>query len=513
VTPAARPATTPDRLLIGVLTARGRRWRLTAGTAGLMVHQIAEMLVPVMIGATIDDAVVRADVGALVVRLLLLVLVFVVLTLAWRTGNALTTRVYLEAEHDLRSRVVDRVLDAHGGPARTPGATLSLATSDASRVAGTTWLLSGQLAALAAIVTAAISLVAVHPPLALALGIGVPVAVWLMHRLAAPLERRSSREQGRAADAAGLAADLVAGLRVLHGLGASATAARRYRRTSQDLLTSRVGAARARAWYDAGSEVASGVLVAVVALAAGWLALRGTITVGQLVTVVGVVQTVQWPLTQTGQIVVSLKQRRASAARLCEVLGAPRALTIALPDGPVTVARGEVVGVHADVAGAADLVEVLGARVPAAPDQVRVDDVCATDLGPRLRAVVHAPPRDAHLFAGTLADAVAPNGAPDPALLRAAVLDDVIALLPAGTGSAIRAGGSDLSGGQRDRVRLSRALHRAEPFLVLHEPAAAVDSVTEVALARGLRARPDAGVLLVTDSPTLLAACDRVVGA
>jgi putative ABC transport system ATP-binding protein len=509
VTPAARPATTPDRLLIGVLTARGRRWRLTAGTAGLMVHQIAEMLVPVMIGATIDDAVVRADVGALVVRLLLLVLVFVVLTLAWRTGNALTTRVYLEAEHDLRSRVVDRVLDAHGGPARTPGATLSLATSDASRVAGTTWLLSGQLAALAAIVTAAISLVAVHPPLALALGIGVPVAVWLMHRLAAPLERRSSREQGRAADAAGLAADLVAGLRVLHGLGASATAARRYRRTSQDLLTSRVGAARARAWYDAGSEVASGVLVAVVALAAGWLALRGTITVGQLVTVVGVVQTVQWPLTQTGQIVVSLKQRRASAARLCEVLGA----TLALPDGPVPVARGEVVGVHADVAGAADLVEVLGARVPAAPDQVRVDDVCATDLGPRLRAVVHAPPRDAHLFAGTLADAVAPNGAPDPALLRAAVLDDVIALLPAGTGSAIRAGGSDLSGGQRDRVRLSRALHRAEPFLVLHEPAAAVDSVTEVALARGLRARPDAGVLLVTDSPTLLAACDRVVGA
>lgn len=510
-----------------MLTARGRRWRLTAGTAGLMVHQIAEMLVPVLIGATIDDAVVRADPGALVVRLLLLALVFVVLTLAWRTGNALTTRVFLEAEHDLRSRVVDRVLDAHGGPARTPGSTLSLATSDASRVAGTTWLLSGQLAALAAIVTAAVSLVAVHPPLALALGIGVPVAVWLMHRLAAPLERRSAREQGRAADAAGLAADLVAGLRVLHGLGASATAARRYRRTSQDLLGSRVGAARARAWYDAGSEVASGLLVAVVALAAGWLTLRGTITVGQLVTVVGVVQTVQWPLTQTGQIVVSLTQRRASAARLCEALAAPRALpraraiapadpqalTIVLPDAHVTISRGEVVGVHADLAGAADLVEVLGARVPAAPDQVRVDEVCATDLGPRLREVVHAPPRDAHLFAGTLAQAVAPDRMPDPALLRAAVLDDVIALLPEGTGSTIRAGGSDLSGGQRDRVRLSRALHRPEPFLVLHEPAAAVDSVTEVALARGLRARPDAGVLLITDSPALLAVCDRVVTA
>jgi putative ABC transport system ATP-binding protein len=522
---AASP--TPGSLLRATLTARGQRRPVALGTAGLMGHQVAEMLVPVVVGAAIDGAVLTRDPGALVGWLAVLAVVFVALTLSWRLGLTQTTRAYLTAEHDLRQQLVARVLDEHGGPARTPGATLSLATSDASRVAGTTWLLAGQLAAVAAVVTAAVSLVAVSAPLALALGLGVPLAVALMHRLAAPLERRSAREQTRAADAAGLAADLVAGMRVLQGLGAAATAARRYRRTSQDLLGSRVGAARARAWYDAGSEVASGLLVAVVALAAGWMALRGTISVGQLVTVVGVVQTVQTPLTQIGQLMVSLAQRRASAARLCEALGAPvalpaataeapadpRTLTVHLGGSPVTVRRGEVVGVHADVPGADALVEVLGARTPAAADHVRVDDVPAADLGPRLRDVVHAPPRDAHLFAGTLAEVVAPHGDPDPALLRAAVLDDVVALLPDGTASPVRAGGSDLSGGQRDRVRLARALHRTEPFLVLHEPAAAVDSVTEVALAAGLRSRPDKGVLLVTDSPALLAACDRVVTA
>ncbi len=521
------PTPTPGRLLLGVLTARGRRGAVALGTLGLMGHQVAEMLVPVVVGATIDRAVLPGDLRALLGWLGVLAVVFVGLTLSWRLGLVCTTRAYLDAEHDLRQRVVARVLDARGGPARTPGATLSLATSDASRVAGITWLLAGQLAAVAALVTAAVSLVAVSAPLALALGVGVPLAVWLMHLLAAPLERRSAREQTRAADAAGLAADLVAGLRVLHGLGASATAARRYRRTSRELLDSRVGAARAHAWYDAGSEVASGVLVAVVALSAGWMALRGTLSVGQLVTVVGVVQTVQTPLVQTGQLVVSLAQRRASAARVCDALAAtpalpvptalapadPRTLTVRVGGGTLTLRRGEVVGVHADLPDAADLVEVLGARRPAPPGRVRLDEVCAADLGPHLRTAVHAPPRDGQLFAGTLARAVATDGEPDPELLRAAVLDDVIALLPDGTASTIRAGGTDLSGGQRDRVRLARALHRPEPFLVLHEPAAAVDSVTEVALAVGLRSRPDKGVLLVTDSPVLLAACDRVVGA
>lgn len=516
---------TPGGLLRATLTARGRRRSVVLGTAGLMGHQIAEMLVPVVVGATIDGAVLTRDAGALAGWLAVLAVLFVVLTLSWRLGLTRTTGAYLSAEHDLRQQVVTRVLDRRGGPARAPGATLSLATSDAARVAGTTWLLAAQLAAAAAVVTAAVSLIAVSAPLALALGLGVPLAVWLMHRLAAPLERRSTREQSRAADAAGLAADLVAGMRVLQGLGAAATAAHRYRGASRDLLDSRVGAARAKAWYDAGSEVASGVLVAVVALAAGWLTLRGALTVGQLVTVVGVVQTVQTPLTQIGQLMVSLAQRRASAARLCAALGAPpvlpaptlpgpadpHALTLRLDDGPVTVRRGEVVGLHADLPGADDLVEVLGARMPARPGQVLLDEICATALGPRLRDTVHAPPRDAHLFAGTLAEIVAPHTGPDPALLRAAVLDDVVALLPDGTASPVRAGGTDLSGGQRDRVRLARALHRPEPFLVLHEPATAVDSVTEVALAAGLRARPDKGVLVVTDSPALLAACDRVV--
>lgn len=524
--PDDRPPT-PHGLLLSVLTGRGRRRHVVLGTLGLMGHQVAEMLVPVVVGVTIDRAVVPGDIRALGGWLVVLLALFVALTLSWRLGLTGTTRAYLGAEHDLRQRVVARVLDAHGGPARTPGATLSLATSDATRVAGTAWLLASQLAAVAAIGTAAVALVAVSAPLALALGTGVPLAVWLMHRLAAPLEQRSAREQTRAADTAGLAADLVAGLRVLHGLGASATAARRYRRTSRDLLGARVGAARATAWYSAGSEVASGVLVAVVALAAGWLALRGSLTVGQLVTVVGVVQTVQTPITETGYLMVSLAQRRASAARLADALAAPAVLAPAVVDAPaapgrltlrldgaeVVVARGEVVGVHADVPGAADLVDVLGARVPDPRGTVLVDDVPAGDLGPGLRDVVHAPPRDAHLFAGPLSAVVGGDAPLDPALLRAAVLDDVLALLPEGAASSVRAGGTDLSGGQRDRVRLARALHRPEPFLVLHEPATAVDSVTEVALAAGLRARTDKGVLLVTDSPALLAACDRVVTA
>jgi ABC-type multidrug transport system fused ATPase/permease subunit len=544
------PPTTIGQVFRLVL-AGDRRWLLLgAGAGGFMVHQVAEALVPVLIGAVVDRAILPRDASALGLWLGLLAALFVVLTMAWRLGMRSTVRAYSFAAHDLRQLAVARVLDPRGmARPRAAGETLAIASSDTSRVAGIAWLVTAQLGALAAIGTTAVSLLLVSVPLGVAVLVATPVMLLVMHRLSVPLETRSETEQETAARAGALATDLLTGLRILKGLGAENAAADRYRRASRTSLAAALRAIRSRAAYQAVSELLSVLFLAVVALVAGRMALAGQITVGELVTVVGLAQFVQDPMSRTGFLGVELAQKRASAQRLLRLLGEPGAhegiggpvdpsgassntwagaagtavgasLTLAGAFGgswlpPVTVRRGQVVGVVVPDAGdAAALVDVLGRRAPAPPGAVTIDGTCLSTLDPTSgRALVFAARHDATLFSTTVRANLSPDGPLDPRALDASGSAEVLGHLPDGLDTHLTGRGQHLSGGQRQRLVLGRALHRPEPVLVLHDPTTAVDTVTEARIAAALRGFPERALLLVTTSPTLLAACDHVVVA
>jgi len=99
--------------------------------------------------------------------------------------------------------------------------------------------------------------------------------------------------------------------------------------------------------------------------------------------------------------------------------------------------------------------------------------------------------QDSLLFGGTIWDNIAygrPDADPEDTI-RAAELanaNDFIMKLPQGYGTVIGERGSTLSGGQRRRIAIARAMVRNTPILILDEPTTGLDSQSEQAVVEAL---------------------------
>ena len=522
------------------------RVRLGIGTVLVCLHQVAETLVPISIGVIVDRAVATGDVFALAVWLCALALLFLVLTAAWRFGARFIVVAMQNEAHQLRMEVAHRILDPRG--VRTDlraGELLSVSTSDADRAAWIADITPRAAAALTAAIGSAVALLLIDVPLGLAVLIGTPVILGLL-QLAAPLiTRRATDQQAAVARASAMATDLVSGLRPLRGIGAEVSASRRYRTASRDALGATLHTAKSSAVFAGVSMTVSALLAVGVAGVAGWFALEGRITIGELITVVGLSQFFIEPLGVLAGLPGFLALARASADRLALVLDAEPLLPAgsgrtldgselslsgvsyrSLSALDLRVTPGELLGVVAYRPQDAEaLAALLSGQVP--PDRydgeltvggVRLSDA---DLAQARRALL-VEPHNGDLFSGTVASNVTAGrpgatAAEVQAALSASAAVDVVEAHPEGLDHEVADRGSSLSGGQRQRVALARALVAQSPVMVLHDPTTAVDAVTEHTIAGGiadLRHRGSADgqtTILITSSPALLSVTDRVV--
>ena len=537
-------------------------FRRTVALSTLLItgHQLGEAAVPFLIGVIIDRAV-AGGAGDLVLWLGVLGAVYVGLSFSFRYGARTGERASYVRAHDLRLGVTSRVLSS--GFSSMPGALTSIATSDAARVGGIAVAITYGIASVVAIAFAAVLLLSVSVPLGLLVLLGTPPLLLLTRLLGKPLERRSEAEQEHSAHASGIAADLVAGLRVVKGLRASGAAVARYRARSRAAYLATVHAARAEAAHDGLVQALSGTFLAAVAVVGGVLAARGSLTVGGLISAVGLAQFLVGPMSTFGWVGADLAQGRASARRITAVLSAPPAVSggtgvlgvvrgclslQGVSSGPLravdlSVAPGTFVGVVAfDPAAAGELVRVLGRSVDPASGVVSLDGVALTSLSPdEARKAVLAVDHHTDLFEGTVHEAIfgASSTFGDPVDDRAEPSPSAATFPPTHRGgggggaransrstlAAVEAAAVDvdlgmrlddrarvLSGGQRQRIALARALAADPAVLVLHDPTTAVDAVTEARIAGALRALRDGRTtLLITTSPALLAVADRVV--
>ncbi|MGJ9413818.1 ABC transporter ATP-binding protein [Aeromicrobium sp. CF4.19] len=539
--PAGSDSTSPTSgmRLIGRALGRHRR-RLLVGYPLIILWQLSETLVPVVIGLVVDRAIDGGSWVDLAWTLGVMVALFLVLSNGYRFGSRFVVRGMETESHLLRMEISSHVLHPRGARTdRLAGETLSIATSDAGLAPLVMRQLGFAVASLASILVVAGYVLQVDVLLGLVILLGVPLVLALIQALAPMVADRTRRQQESTARVAGLADDLLQGLRPLKGIGGEDVGLRRYRTASGQARDDTIGVARSWGYLSGLTTLLGGVLLAVVALLAGRRALDGEISLGELIALIGLTQFLAEPMRILGDLSAQFAACRASAGRIAEFLRTPHVLgpgsrapdeaapplvlesvaTGPLREVSLQLRPGELLAVTVDDPATSDaLVALLSGERPPESGRARLGDVDLTDLTVEARrrhllTVSHL----TDVFEGSLRTTVDPRGTRSDdelaAVLAASAADEVVALHPDGLDRSVRAGGASLSGGQRQRLTLARALAADAPTLVLQDPTSAVDAVTEQSIAEGLRTVRAGGrsTLVITSSPALLQRAHRVV--
>ena len=519
---------------------RRHRGRLAVGLALMCLWQACEAAVPILVGLVIDHAIATPSWGGIAVGLAAVVVLFTVLSLSYRFGARSANTALNRETHQLRVEVARHALNPRGvQTSLMPGEILAIATADADNTASLFRRIALAGSAAVGVLIGAVYLLITDWMVGLVVLVGLPVTLLIAQLVAPVVGRRMERQQQEIAAASGMATDLMTGLRVIKGIGGARIAGRRYHRASRRARDASVRTAGSMALIDGLQQTLVGLLVAAVVIAAGWRVIIGEVTVGELVAMVGLAVFLSEPIGTVVAITAMIAQSLASARRVADFTASPPLLpdgeTGTNPDAPAVqldglrldglppidlcVRSGEFVAMaFAETQHAERLAAALAGEPTGHDGGIRIAGAERSELS--LVAAQHAlvvAPHEADLFTGTIASNVGTRSAPEidlDAVLQAAAMTELIDLMPDGLDHQVAAGGANLSGGQRQRIALARALAADPPVLVLAEPTTAVDAVTEVAIAGGVKElRKASATIVVTASPAFLAVADRVVYA
>jgi ATP-binding cassette subfamily B multidrug efflux pump len=254
----------------------------------------------------------------------------------------------------------------------------------------------------------------------------------------------------------------------------------------------------------------------------GPMALRGEITIGEMVAFISLLAYLAIPLRSMSFLLAMYKQAQAALERIDEIYSpapdrpdlpkphsvpqappsfALRNLSFCYPSTPdlhalkdinLEIPAGSTLGIFGPTgAGKTTLLHCL-IRLYNPPREtvfVNETDVCALNLD-QWRRHVSLVPQKAFLFSDSLEDNILlhhdDNGRL-PALLQLTTLDIDVKTFTDGLHSQVGEAGIMLSGGQRQRVALARGLYRPHCVLMLDDVLSAVDHRTEKELIASLR--------------------------
>ena len=287
-------------------------------------------------------------------------------------------------------------------------------------------------------------------------------------------------------------------------------------------------------------------------IALSWLGthsiLAGEITTGQLTSLLGYVSNILTALMMLAMVFAMIAMSVASSRRIVEVLdeepeiASPEGAVMVVADGSIDfddvsfsyagdadkytlrditlhIDSGETIGIFGGTgSGKSTFVSLISRLYDATEGSVRVGGVDVRDYDTEvLRDAVSVVLQQNTLFSGTILDNLR-WGKADATLeecqaaCKAACADEFIDRFPDGYDTQIEQGGTNVSGGQRQRLCIARALLKSPKVLILDDSTSAVDTATDAAIQRAFAEQiPDTTKLIISQRTSSFASCDRII--
>jgi ATP-binding cassette subfamily B multidrug efflux pump len=287
-------------------------------------------------------------------------------------------------------------------------------------------------------------------------------------------------------------------------------------------------------------------------LAISWMGAKmivgGTLTTGQLASLITYIMSIMMSLMMLSMIFVMVTMSFASANRVTEIINEKATLTdpenpvTEIPDGSVefdnvsfsykkgsgkpvlddvsfSVRSGEVIGIIGGTGSAKStlvslisrLYDVTGGTVKVGGRDVREYSMEA------LRDAVSVVLQKNELFSGTVLDNLrwGNKNASEEECRKAcsiACADEFIDRMPDGYETMIEQGGANISGGQKQRLCIARALLKKPKILILDDSTSAVDTATDGRIRRAFREQiPDTTKFIIAQRISSVQNADRII--
>lgn len=523
------------------------------GIGSLVVVDGLEAVPPLLLKSAVDGLTEKrfgpelyALLGKLTLAYLAVALVQGYMRFLWRKY---IIRTSMFASHDMRTHLFSHLTIMAPGffQKKRVGDLVSLSTNDIEAVRFS--LGPGALVlfdALFYFIAIPPIMIWISPDLALLSFLPILVVPFFVRRMEGLIQTRFREVQDRFSSLASHCQEALGGVRVVKGSALEVFKEREFGRLGEEYQNANLQAARSQATLTAGLEATLSAATTVLFLLGGAYVIGEKISLGVFVAFTKYISKLSWPMEGLGLAANIFQRSLASQKRVDEVMlqeagileprkpkqivgeGVPAIvvnnLTFRHPGAPqpaldgisFRIEPGQRVGLAGGVgSGKSTLLACLARLVEVAPGTVHFGGVDVTDLPSReVRQRIAFVPQESFLFSRSIADNVL-YGSPDftltdPAARHAsaqraaklACVDEEVARFPEGFETMLGERGANVSGGQRQRLTIARAMARAPQVMLLDDCMSAIDAETEQKLV--------SGILEASRGITLLVASHRI---